>query len=552
MTIQPPVSRVAGSPEELFVLLRSGTYVPSQETSQRIETARHQIQDYEKSVQELRTKQASLERDMVHYRSLSSPIRRFSTEILRIIFAFACGENQLGGYFGWSSDAFSLASVCNRWRDIAVNSPDLWAEMAVDIGERAIPPMQLCLARSGSHPLSIQVSGGIIELEEKPALVQNFCRILAEHSDRWRQLDLSEAEDTLIPYMANRLEQAPMLEAVICSEWGSRLLGSACFDKAPNIRTVDFHFMDGAGPMDMLELLPWASLHHLTMEHDKQELSHGLFEGLRCARDLKSLKYTGEALLDGESYKATDAALSEENRFTSNIEYLTIDMSRTRGFYDLLYDLFSPLILPSLTSLEITCEGPATIHSRPPWFRGSWPSGILRQCLQRSSCNLTVLTLQGMPLPEIDVVSVLLLAPSLQRFTLAEFGSETLYDELPRNLPQTITKWLLMRLRGIPTNNQNTICPQLTYLELRALSHFDADKEFVALLQSRQVPNGGVKRLRTDVLKVSGRELSPELYEGIGKGTIVTLFDKAGRVDESKQTSGVWLLSLDSNQRLIP
>ncbi|KAJ8083109.1 hypothetical protein PM082_008978 [Marasmius tenuissimus] len=528
MTVQPLVSRLTESPEEVFVLLRSGTYVPSQETSPQIETARQQVQEHEKIVLELK-------RDIARYQSLSSPIRKFPTEICRIIFALASGENQLGGNYHWSSNAFRLAGVCSRWRDIAISSPELWAEIAVAVGEQAIPPMQLCLDRSGIHPLSIQVSGGIQESEEKPEFVQNFCRMLAEHSDRWRQLDLSEADHTLIPYMANHLEQAPMLETVICSEWGSRLLEGACFDKAPNVRTVDFHFMNGAVPMDMLDLLPWASLHHLTMEHDQQELFDGLFEGLRCAKDLKSLEYTGDALLDGESYRAIDAALSEEDRFSLNIECLTIDMSRTRGFYDLLHDFFLPLILPSLTSLEIACKTPNGIRSGPR-FRGSWPSEIIRQCFQRSRCSLTVLVLKGMPLTESDVISVLLLVPSLQRFTLTEFGSNILCDAPPK-APQLITKWLLMRLRGLPTNNQCTICPHLIYLELRAQSHFDADTEFVALLQSRQVANGGVERLRTVVLKVSGRKLSPELLKGISGGMMVTLFDEGGRVDESKETS---------------
>ncbi|KAL0061438.1 hypothetical protein AAF712_011732 [Marasmius tenuissimus] len=154
--------------------------------------------------------------------------------------------------------------------------------MAVVIDGRAMAPMQICLAESGTHALLIQfgIRGDKSPGEIQSEFAQNFCRMLVKHCGRWRVLDVSFTDMNLVSYLKDHVEQALMLETVVYNEWLSWLLDSAFFTKVPKVQNINFQFMSDPAPLETMDLsFAWEELHHLTMEYDHQDLLGRIFQG---------------------------------------------------------------------------------------------------------------------------------------------------------------------------------------------------------------------------------------------------------------------------------
>ncbi|KAF9065684.1 hypothetical protein BDP27DRAFT_1424555 [Rhodocollybia butyracea] len=95
----------------------------------------------------VQTEKQRLEAQRTKLRSLLSPMWKLPSEILLHIFQYICEENLFQNY-PWLSDqdpptklispaitylpATAVSSVCSRWRELALSSPSLWANMTVE------------------------------------------------------------------------------------------------------------------------------------------------------------------------------------------------------------------------------------------------------------------------------------------------------------------------------------------------------------------------------------------------------------------------------------
>ncbi|KAF9255266.1 hypothetical protein L218DRAFT_884536, partial [Marasmius fiardii PR-910] len=151
--------------------------------SQFLNDAEKELKEYQTEINRLNATILSLEnkRDrlrsrITNYRSLLSPIHRLPPEILTNILAYGCGATEHLVYMVLPS-VVSFSMVCGRWRELALSTPSLWSNIAIDleswigvlVGEcvadvegslKIIMPLavrivKMFLSRSGTCPLTL-------------------------------------------------------------------------------------------------------------------------------------------------------------------------------------------------------------------------------------------------------------------------------------------------------------------------------------------------------------------------------------------------------------
>ncbi|KAJ8074443.1 hypothetical protein PM082_015344 [Marasmius tenuissimus] len=167
--LQSRVLNAPMTPAELFRTLRSCdiSQISPDQNHQYIQDAQRDVdllendmELLENHIRRLRTRQAVLKRDILQYGSLESPIRKLPVEVLRLIFRFTSKQSIFGIDREWMSTAFCLSSVCSRWREVSLNSPELWADVGFSIDEeKALKPVLISLNRSQDYPLTVHIAG---------------------------------------------------------------------------------------------------------------------------------------------------------------------------------------------------------------------------------------------------------------------------------------------------------------------------------------------------------------------------------------------------------
>ncbi|EEB93112.1 hypothetical protein MPER_08279, partial [Moniliophthora perniciosa FA553] len=196
--------------------------------SQFIQDAEHDMLMYERYVTQFNIRKTALMLEVARYKSLKSPIRRLPREILEIIFRHSASINSFGADEFWDSDAFDLSSICHQWREVAINCPALWCNIASDLSKTAKEPIEMCLSRSKNHPFSLQ-------LRRASGSDEEVFNLLLTHSDRWVSLELdsnlllareSGELDGRLPLLTSALYEGPHLRTQLL--WNS-------LNAAPNL-----------------------------------------------------------------------------------------------------------------------------------------------------------------------------------------------------------------------------------------------------------------------------------------------------------------------------
>ncbi|KAL0576443.1 hypothetical protein V5O48_005548 [Marasmius crinis-equi] len=409
----------------------------------------------------------------------------------------------------------------------------------LDHKEHALQPIKLSLSHLKGYPLMLTVVDNIHHEDPRPEYWEEFCHMFTEQCHCWHQVDFVEVQ-LLVSYMVdNPLEHTPLLEVVAYN------LFEHCFINTPKLTSVNFDWGEDVPEpiMGMENIFPWSTMRHLQLDYDTQATLAGIFKALQIGVDLESLKCTGCTMMWTHGtwwpYKARNHRWAKDKDcLETNLSSLTIDMWDCQGFYEIVHDLFRSLVLPSLDSLDISCLQGQFLDTTH--FLGVWPWDVLRECFKQSGCNLTTLTLGGLPLSECDVLSLLELCPSIHTFTLHEVSIK----KCPEQVPQTITKSLVKRLQGsTPSENvfsvQDPVLTKLTYLRLKARPHFDTDEEFVEFVKSRWFVSGYdgacvMERLRTVELHVEKWKLPEKTYKSLkwinSDGMMISVFGDEERV----------------------
>ncbi|KAG5635628.1 hypothetical protein H0H81_010589 [Sphagnurus paluster] len=213
-------------------------------------------------------------------RSAASILRRIPAEILIHIFSqclvhdFCDGESVLWNDLDMTKPPWTLVRVSKRWRDIALAHQPLWSCIrlnfwALENGGRhqpTLPELQLCLQRSGNHPLSISISDHYTSSATSKQLFHH----LVSFSEQWKYLQIS-GPFTLLALATPIKGKISRLETL-----GIELDGSdPCapidiFGVAPALRNVRIHPLEPlrkkAFGHPYIFNLPWSQLTRLEVE----------------------------------------------------------------------------------------------------------------------------------------------------------------------------------------------------------------------------------------------------------------------------------------------
>ncbi|THU92601.1 hypothetical protein K435DRAFT_612270, partial [Dendrothele bispora CBS 962.96] len=112
----------------------------------------------------LQKQRNSLQEYVNGQRGLLSSIRKVPPEIWIEIFTLYCGEYDLliDKEANISAPTLTLSSVCSRWRDLAISTPELWSHMSIHLqttgkGYGVQPLARLFTDRSRPSPLSLKL-----------------------------------------------------------------------------------------------------------------------------------------------------------------------------------------------------------------------------------------------------------------------------------------------------------------------------------------------------------------------------------------------------------
>ncbi|KAJ8095683.1 hypothetical protein PM082_022941 [Marasmius tenuissimus] len=326
--------------------------------------------------------------------------------------------------------------------------------------------------------------------------------------------------------------ETPQLETIAFSPLQTEIIFPE-LSHAPHLRNVKYGDGIEEGSLDDV---PWNGVHRLELAFDNTCTPSSVFKVLRLGYNLKSLVYYGEANVGWVNPTLYERNEGGPQPVSSNLETLSVQLGCAGGFYNLLHDFIRSLKLPFLDNLAVSFLEPSDLKDREVLTFGttSWPRDVFIQFMERSGCNLTTLTLEGIPLAETEVMSLLNHTTTLRSFTLCElFASSHEVSERrrwehmaqlnPKRLHKTVTESFLRHLEA-PTFGVDvfsTQCPIVpsTYLKLGVQSHFNAHRAFVDMVKSRwDRPNGDTfsyrtERLRTAVLHVLNGTVEELIYE---------------------------------------
>ncbi|KAJ7692871.1 hypothetical protein B0H17DRAFT_512602 [Mycena rosella] len=250
-----------------------------------------------------------------------------------------------------------LTQICRQWREIAVNTPELWQSIAL-VDTRSVEVFKTWLSRSGSLPLSFSLNC------VDPIHAASLIDACMPHAHRWQDVELA-----LPARVLKRLDCAApllMLRRISLSLRGPfsregavdvhRIASSAVLLRQAIVNTYP----------DLRFDLPWAKLTALTLGRlDDADF----FAIVKLCPDLVTLDITttgGGALPDSDTAPLTLAAL-ESFAFPS-------DFCSVLPF----------LLLPRLTHINI----------RETVFLDADHATALRALIRRSSAAIHRLTLQ--------------------------------------------------------------------------------------------------------------------------------------------------------------
>ncbi|KAL0066717.1 hypothetical protein AAF712_006322 [Marasmius tenuissimus] len=313
----------------------------------------------------LKGRKQELEANMTQRRSTYSALRRTPTEIWEAIFTEVCSSTSSGYSLTidlsrlpaiFDSPPIALSQVCSRWRCIALGSPELWTSMSIQFsnilgGCHRVVSAFLLNSRERLLDVRVQARGKDYDSEATAAIWTQ----LSHHFSRCWRLTL----DTTNLSLPKRLADAQHLsfpnltiyegETTAQSAWlreggwdgGWKLTGSwwNALKNAPKLIDVTACFLHSPTtlPYSQLTTLKFRCLDPLEVQN--------LFQTLPVCERLESLK-----LGCVDQVPLTMAA--EYRLSTAEVPSLP--------------QLLGSLLLPSLTSFDLRCEGFTLYRGWPP------------------------------------------------------------------------------------------------------------------------------------------------------------------------------------------
>ncbi|KAE9388746.1 hypothetical protein BT96DRAFT_980927 [Gymnopus androsaceus JB14] len=487
---------------ELYTKLRSESgpsAVQPQDIENMILLCDRDYEDYELEVARLesqiwyiREQQKRLEDHKKKLGSLRSPIRKLPNETLQSIFDYACDWNLLQE-FPWflESDpptiissspmaylpASSISATCSRWRSVSNAFTDA---------------LELYLGRSKEYPLMINLqvsddSDRTLLYPDIPAWI-----LLLRHSQRWKVFQ-HIGEWILEANNVHEIVEFSLLEEIRMEQTNLDEDEMFYFGDAPKLRDLDI-FDPERLDVERLGEHSWRQITHLNVP----AMHWPLEEIMNFSPNLTSLTLW-------ESYGNPTISLALPRTY-NRLSSLRLKVFDSTADTSLTEHILSSFTFPSLLELHVEAVGTP--------YTQVWPRRVFSAFMARSSCSITKISFQHIPISHSDLNSVLYLLPCLHDFSINNhgvLGSETITSSFISSLHSSGRSEL--------TGSSSPLVPRLRYLSLEFEGADFDDAAFISTVASRWLPDPdyavrvGVDCLRSVVLKFLSREVDETVYK---------------------------------------
>ncbi|KAF8224024.1 hypothetical protein L208DRAFT_1410910 [Tricholoma matsutake] len=350
-------------------------------------------------------------------------------ELIAEIFSHCVMETIDLGALELVDPPWNLAQICSLWRTVALSSPNLWNDIAVQFlyhrrGEfvHLMNLLEIFLSRAGNSSISLNIAAAVVEYPLDPKLVDSMINLVHPHIGQFRHLGLQPV-GAMMPILQLPSDTVQALESaslVFDTDDGDNIFDRGerdgwteaaeihkiiIFDTARNLRYVTLTTEYAEVYLNVLRF-PWSQLTHLTLLNTFLEFQSA-HEVLRQCTSLVSCNFGINT--DWNCWPLDSPTILH------NLVSLTVyafDPCCHHG------EFLQPFILPSLRYLELCSE-----HTTP-WTDGKTIALIRRSLHANFECfRFTSL------LPH-EVLAALSEAPLLKElslsFPLSTFGEEPL------------------------------------------------------------------------------------------------------------------------------
>ncbi|KAJ6477533.1 hypothetical protein C8R45DRAFT_873014 [Mycena sanguinolenta] len=289
-----------------------------------------------------------------------------------------------------SEAPFLLAQICRQWRQIALDTPQLWRSLVFHDKETSIELLQLWLARSGSLPLDFELKCW------DPPRVRVLIETMLLHCHRWQDVKFGLPEQSFSELDLRHASLPKLhsisLEPTVLGGVPESVNNAVTITHAPSLRDVHVSMLPKA-----TIVVPWASITSLTLSHQWQFTA--CMSLLEECPNLVSLHVSTTGRLAGVY----------TNIILSSLETLTCDFGEA--------SVLEYLTLPRLSRLTVS---------------DIWEphhATIFSTFIRRSACPLQFLSVH-----DVETTSLSALVPFLRaipesvsdvEFTWDEWGSTT-------------------------------------------------------------------------------------------------------------------------------
>ncbi|KAL0061015.1 hypothetical protein AAF712_012188 [Marasmius tenuissimus] len=363
------------------------------------------------------------------------PVHRLPSELLSHIFKVICDDGPISELSSSNlrytppPPPVRMSAVCAYWRAIALSTSNLWSavKFALELSpntnvERLHRMTERFITRARTSPLTIafEIPEGQRALDPGDpftVVVNHAVEVLCERSFQWLDVELHVPSNFfLLPAIRGIRGNLPNLRNISICDLQIPLASTyILFDGGcPALRAMTIHML-GEQEDIIFQTIPWQQVEDLKLGDFRPNLARSPLYLVTLCPKLISLN------LDYNLEVHQPSVDHFTGHVTSNMESLTLMLkSDYNEAQDTWVEFFDHITLPRLSSL--TLQGTYSTHQ----FEDI--SSIL-QCVTRSACPITSLTLRFNLLSMTENHRLLSLLPSLTTLALYEDWTAT-YSKL--------------------------------------------------------------------------------------------------------------------------
>ncbi|KAJ2924856.1 hypothetical protein H1R20_g12238, partial [Candolleomyces eurysporus] len=336
----------------------------------RLSQLQKDLEQAEAKIARLKKEQEDILKVIKPLKSLSSLIRRFPREVMELIFTYSIPAPAPGTFtYDVCHGPLVLLRVCKMWRDIALNTPQLWTSVVPmapfhllhshgttsDAKRAALALEQLdqWLGRSKNYPLSISLYGPSPSTVrwDRGHTMRDLASTLLTHSRRWESVNFDAPRWQPVHFIDVVAESLPALKRLRLSAsylllaYQQRVHFNGLLT-APNLKELQIEAPRLYFPLSKLPV-NWTNLTHLylgggdkfRLDRSSQDSQLTAPEMLPIIKQCQKLRILSLLLIS-----APNPLPESETQITlSNLEALNVTGCRSQIHY-LLRSIMTPRI----------------------------------------------------------------------------------------------------------------------------------------------------------------------------------------------------------------